>query len=96
MHSLREHVHRLNLPQPVAAFFPQDLQVPGQGGGVAGDVDEAGGGAGDESVQKGAVAAGPGRVQDDDIRDFFRVLAAPGGEDLFGSSDKEIRVFDPV
>ena len=52
MHALWEHVHRLDPAEFVSACFAQDFKVPGEGGGVAGNVDDAGGGTGDEGLHE--------------------------------------------
>lgn len=56
-----------HLVEGVLSVCAEDLQVPGEGGRVAGDVDDAPGLCGEDGFKKAAVAALPGRVHDDDI-----------------------------
>ena len=62
----REHVYRLYFSGMVAVLV-QVGQVAGQGGRVAGDVDDAFGFALGDGFEDGFTAAGPGRVEDDDV-----------------------------
>ena len=67
MHGLGEHVHRLHIFHLIAQGL-QDLGISGEGGGIAGDVDDAGGlhaGGGGEDF---FAAAGADGVHDDHVR----------------------------
>ena len=75
MHTVRKLLHRRHLVEGVAAIGAENLQVPGQGGRVAGDVDDAGRGGGEDGREQGSVAALPRRVHDDDVW--------PGKADVF-------------
>ena len=62
----REHVHGLYFGGVVAVLVEVG-QVAGQGGRVTGDVDDAFGFALGDGFEDRFTAAGPGRVEDDDV-----------------------------
>ena len=88
-----EEVGRLGGLEGVAPLGEQ-LHVPGQGGRVAGDVDQAAGGHVGDGLDDRQGQALPGRVHGDDLR-----AQAPGGQGLGGFAGvgaEEFRVRDAV
>ncbi len=88
-----EHVHGLNGLDGEAAGG-QDFNVPGQGGGVAGDVDHAPGAGSEDGVDDLGVAALAGRVHGETVD-----LLAGGhqfGQGLLRRGAEEGSVFDAV
>ena len=64
MRALREHVNGLDSGGAVGG---QELDVAGEGGGIAADVNEAGEGEGVEGCEDAGVAAFAWRVEDDGV-----------------------------
>lgn len=86
MRRLREHVHRLDGGQPVAAG-QQRFAILRQGGRIAGDVDEPLRLGGEDGPQQTLVAAGARRVDDDDVGAV--AVLHPAGKQRFGLSGIE-------
>jgi hypothetical protein len=64
---VREHVDGLGAREPVAGLLVQQLEVAGERGRVAGDVDDARRPGLGQAAQGLAGQAGAGRIDDDDI-----------------------------
>ena len=73
----------------VIAFLPQSRHVPRQRGGVAGDVDQAGGGHLGDGVHDLRGDALAGRVHADDVRP-----QPPAGQDQGDGPDAAVEVQD--
>ena len=93
MRRLRKHIYRLYFLRRVAAFF-QHLQVAGEGGWVAGDVDDALRLHVEDCLKQGRVAAFARRVDDDDVGPD--TLGVPPGHDFLRFADSEFGVGDAV
>ena len=76
------------------ALFFQEGNVTGQGGGVAGDVDQAAGGHAADGFDGVGVQALAGRVHGDDVRADALLFQLQGG--LACVAAEEFRVFDAV
>ena len=63
MACLGEKVDRLNALQSITAAANQQGQVPGQGGGVATEVEQVGGGAFDDRLQGGGLQSLAGGIE---------------------------------
>ena len=77
------------------AVFVESLQVSGEGGGVAGDVDDGGGFAGDEGVDEAVVEAFAGGIDDNEVRGrlVFDLAGQPGfgfGGDKAGIANAQL------
>lgn len=86
MRRLREHVHRLDGGQLVAAG-QQHFAILRQGGRIAGNVDEPLRLGGEDGSQQTLVAAGARRVDDDDVGAV--AVLHPAGKQRFGFSGIE-------
>src|SRR5690606_33020363 len=76
---LREHVHRLHFPDPVPQLG-QIFRIAGEGGGIAGHIDDSSGLHGGRGLQKRGIASLPRRIEHDDVRSD--PLAVPAGHHL--------------
>ena len=88
-----EHIDWLNFFCLIAELV-EDGEVSCEAGGVAGDVDDAGGVHVGEGLEDDGGAAGSWRVDDDDIGADALVVEAR--HDIGGVSDEERRVLDVV
>ena len=91
MDSLAKLVYGADFFQLIPVFA-EDLQVPGEGGAVAADIDHLFGAHTDNSIKKLFVAPFSGRIDDDDICPLSCPLIV-FREDLFGLPDKELCIF---
>ena len=93
MPALGEEVDGLDFIDGVAVNG-EVTDISGEGGGFAGDVDNLGRQGGGEGVEKLAVAAFAGRVDDDEVG--VVVLGDPFGQPFFGLGGGETAVGDAV
>ena len=78
----RKEIEGLGVGQGVA-LFAQELHVPGQGGGVAGDVDDPGRGHGHHGVDDLRGQALSRRVHHDDVHASCSVILSAGKDPFF-------------
>ena len=93
MHGVREHVHRLHLVQH-EALLDQPGEIPGQGLGVAGDIDQPARRHGDQGLQHRLVTALAGRIHHHHIGSH--ALGVQLGHQLLGLAHVEFGVLYAV
>ena len=95
MYALREHIdwlYRLNL---IPILPCQDLQIPGEGCGITGDIDDTLRIHLQHDIQQCGITALPGRIYNDHIG-LFSVLAVPLRKHLLGFSHEEFSIRESV
>ncbi len=95
MHRHREHIHRLHPLQPVARTA-QHLQISGEGGRIAGDIDDPPRLHLRHSGKERFITPLPRRINHDHVCPFFRMGPVPVWQYLLCPSLKKFHIGDMV